>query len=319
MNELRWILLVAGLLLLVAIYMWGARSRRRGTEAPKVETRPPVFTGGATGFERAAACDSSGGARDDDEMERRLSVPAAARRIEPSLTLGETDDDAGNFAREREDVPSMIAASRREPTLNLRDEPASTTRPGHVASPARPAARPAEPVRAPAPSGRSHIAESPAATSAAAAEPVTAPAAKPSRAAQKIVAVRVSAGAGANFDGGALMDALYGQGLQFGRYEIFHRLHDGRPVISAASLREPGSFDVNAMPSTNYPGVALFAVLPGPVPAADAFDELLYVARSLASQLDGALADERGAPLTAHRVMRMREEALEFGRTAGSA
>ena len=136
---------------------------------------------------------------------------------------------------------------------------------------------------------------------------------------QKIVAVRVSAGAGANFDGGALMDALYGQGLQFGRYEIFHRLQDGRPVISAASLREPGSFDVDAMPSTTYPGVALFAVLPGPVPAADAFDELLYVARSLASQLDGALADERGAPLTAHRVMRMREEALEFGRTAGSA
>jgi len=73
------------------------------------------------------------------------------------------------------------------------------------------------------------------------------------------------------------------------------------------------------MPNTPYPGVALFTVLPGPLPVADAFDDLLFTARSLATQLGGTLADERGSPLTAHRVMRMREEALEFGRLSGSA
>jgi FtsZ-interacting cell division protein ZipA len=84
-------------------------------------------------------------------------------------------------------------------------------------------------------------------------------------------------------------------------------------------LREPGSFDLATMPTTPIPGIALFAVLPGPVSAAEAFDELVITARSLATQLQGSLADERGVPLTAHRLTRLREEALEFGRTAGSS
>ncbi len=117
-----------------------------------------------------------------------------------------------------------------------------------------------------------------------------------------------------------LLEALRAEGLSFGRYEIFHRLHDdGRPIYSVASLREPGTFDIEAMPTTYYPGVAMFAVLPGPVSAADAFDEMIFTARALATHLNGSLADERGAPLTALRVGKLREEALEFERSAGSS
>jgi cell division protein ZipA len=301
MNELRWILLVAGLVLIGAIYVWGARSRRRTTDHAATETRQPVFTGSATSFERPVMS-SQAAAEEDAEMERRLTVPAAARRIEPSLTLDESEDEVGGVYAQsgRDRVPASPSGARREPTVSFREEPAA----------APPVSRPAVPEPVP---------EAEPAASAAELDAAPAPNKVP-RNPQKIVAVRVTAGTGAKFDGDRLLEALHNEGLRFGRYEIFHRLHDdGRPVISVASLREPGSFDVDAMPGTPYPGVALFTVLPGPLPVADAFDDLLFTARSLATQLGGVLADERGTPLTAHRVMRMREDALEFGRVSGSA
>jgi cell division protein ZipA len=310
MNELRWILLAAGVALIVGLYLWGMRSRWQGRGEPDAARRPAVFTGGAQGFETEAAApldadefsdefDDVGG--DAQRIERR-----AERRIEPSFDQDRVD--AVDAAESRpidfddEDAFETPAIGRREPTLSatrsesvplawqeppLRAEPTLTARPGDSIEPP------------------------PAATSEA---PAPAP-----RRAQKILAIRVTASAPARFDGAELLAALRSEGLEFGRYEIFHRLHDdGRPVYSVASLREPGTFDIDAMPTTYYPGVAMFAVLPGPVPAADAFDDMIFSARALATHLNGSLADERGAPLTALRVGKLREEALEFERAAGS-
>jgi len=331
MTELRWILLAAGLLLIAGIYVWGLRMRSRSRGVNEMETRPPVFTGGATGFEREPAAqvlDADAPGRDDDDEERRLAVPAASRRIEPSVTLDEDDDtdaaDGGTrHGVDADDVElsEPPPAARREPTFSMRSEPAPPMR--EPPAGLRPRATPpaVELPHTPPPESRHEPATAPAGERAPA-HPASgaAGAAKPTRAAQKIIALRVVAMAGARFDGAALLHALQDEGLAFGRYEIFHRLHaDGRPVFSAASLREPGRFDLATMPATQYPGVALFAVLPGPLPAADAFDELIYTARALATHLNGALADERGAPLTAHRVTRLREEALDFGRAAGMA
>jgi cell division protein ZipA len=143
---------------------------------------------------------------------------------------------------------------------------------------------------------------------------------KPQKSAQKIFALRVTAPAPERFEGQALLEALRAESLNFGRYDIFHRLHaDGRPVFSVASLKEPGRFDLQAMPATQYPGVALFAVLPGPVGAGEAFEEMLFTARALATRLTGTIGDERGVPLTASRVAALREEVLEFERSLGSA
>ena len=44
---------------------------------------------------------------------------------------------------------------------------------------------------------------------------------------------------------------------------------------------------------------------------------MVFTARALAAQLGGGCADERGVPLTPLRVGRLREEALEFERSAG--
>jgi cell division protein ZipA len=133
--------------------------------------------------------------------------------------------------------------------------------------------------------------------------------------AQRIVAIRVTAPSPSRFEGSLLQEALAAEGFEFGRYQVFHRLDkSGRPVISLASLREPGTFDPATMAGAAYAGVALFSVLPGPVPAQQAFEELLVAGRSLAGRLGGNLQDDRGAPLSVQRVTQLREEMTNLDR-----
>jgi cell division protein ZipA len=133
------------------------------------------------------------------------------------------------------------------------------------------------------------------------------PAAPP---AQQIIALRVVAPPAEPFDGAALRAAIEAEGFTFGRYQIFHRLDAaGRTVFSLASLKEPGTFDVATMGRASFRGVALFVVLPGPLPGGDAFDALLAAARAIAGRLGGLLQDERGVALGPVRIGQLRAAA----------
>ena len=248
MTELRWILLGAGVLLLVGLYLWGTRERRRSA-APDVE-HPARFEPPA-GVPTVPVAPAAPAA-----------LPPASARVEPQVRL---DDER---------LPTQgRAAPRREPTFTRNIEP-------EVPAPEEPT-----------------IEESPAPRS------------------QRIVAVRVTARPPERFAGSQLHEAVLAEGMEFGRYGIFHRLDPtGRPIFSMASLVEPGTFDPRTMAGDAYPGIALFAVLPGPVPAQQAFDELVATAHSLAGRLGGGLQDDRGASLSMQRVATLREEMLEFDR-----
>ncbi|HET9694448.1 MAG TPA: cell division protein ZipA C-terminal FtsZ-binding domain-containing protein, partial [Steroidobacteraceae bacterium] len=250
------------------------------------------------------------------------AIAREARRLEPSVSLDDEDLDTLRPAIERraefEAEEDAAPAGRREPTLGHRPEQAAAPRAeltvGGGARQEPTLGIRTEPATQPQPAPR---AESPAPAAAPAAS--TGEPAKPKRA-QKIFAVRVTAPGSTRFSGQRILEALQAEGLRFGRYEIFHCLHtDGRPVFSVASLRDPGTFDPQTMAETQFPGILVFAVLPGPVSAGEAFDEMLFTARALATHLEGALADEKGVPLTAHRAGRMREEALEFERAVPAA
>jgi cell division protein ZipA len=111
------------------------------------------------------------------------------------------------------------------------------------------------------------------------------------------------------FAGRQVRQALAAEGFVSGKMSIFHKAGpDGRAVLSAASLNKPGTFDPDMMDSQRFSGLNLFAVLPGPLPAAEAFDELLASARGLNDRLEGALQDERGEPLTQMRAAAIREQ-----------
>ena len=367
MNDLRWILLLAGALLIAGIYFWGLRTRSRNA-ADREARRPAVFSGGGHTFESPPATER---ALTTGDVDAPASSASATRRIEPSVSLDEDIDTIpaierrGEFrevADDRDDAAGAAvspprgrreptftgraeppatarldtsASTRPEPTLAARAEPMTPEAPKAVAPPVR-TERPAPARTERPPADETRPAASAAATTAPVSTPTPAPVSAPAPAAaeptttgdtvktkrppQKIFAVRVTATGSSRFTGERILEALQAEGLQFGKYQIFHRLHDnGRPLFSVASLRDPGTFDLQEMPLLQYPGVLVFAVLPGPANAGEAFDEMLFTARALATHLGGALADEQGTPLTAHRAGRLREEALEFERTVAGA
>jgi len=122
-----------------------------------------------------------------------------------------------------------------------------------------------------------------------------------------IVALRLVSVGPSRFSGYAIRQALESEGFMLGRYSIFHKGEEGgRAYLSAASLTQPGAFDLNSMDQERFGGLSLFAVLPGPKSPLDTFDDLLTTARGLNDRLQGALQDEHGLPLTPLRVSNLR-------------
>ena len=132
---------------------------------------------------------------------------------------------------------------------------------------------------------------------------------------QKIVTLRLIARNGGAFRGDELILSMRGIGLRHGKFGIFHR-YDGndeeKTVFSAASLVEPGSFDLANIKEQEIPGISLFLVLPGPIDGIEAFDSMMAAARALAQTLDAELLDESGSTLSIQRERYMREEIIQY-------
>ena len=132
---------------------------------------------------------------------------------------------------------------------------------------------------------------------------------------QKIVTLRLVARDGGSFRGDELVLSLRGIGMRHGKFGIFHR-YDGNDenetVFSAASLVEPGSFDLTNIKEQELPGISLFLILPGPLEGAEAFDLMMAAARTIAQTLNGELLDESGSTLSIQRERYMREEIIQF-------
>jgi cell division protein ZipA len=132
---------------------------------------------------------------------------------------------------------------------------------------------------------------------------------------QKIVTLRLVAREKSAFKGDDLVLSLRGIGLRHGKFGIFHR-YDGsdeaRTIFSAASLVEPGSFDLANIKEQKIPGISLFLVLPGPIDSVEAFDLMMAAARALTQSLDGELLDESGSTLSIQRERYLREEIIQY-------
>ena len=132
---------------------------------------------------------------------------------------------------------------------------------------------------------------------------------------QKIVTLRLVARNRGSFQGDELILSMRGIGLRQGKFGIFHRFdgdEESGTVFSAASLVEPGHFDIENIKEQALPGISLFLVLPGPIDGVDAFDLMMAAARTLAQSLNGELLDESGSTLSIQRERYMREEIVQF-------
>ena len=148
---------------------------------------------------------------------------------------------------------------------------------------------------------------------------VVEPAAQPE---QKIVTLRIVARNDGAFAGDELVLSLRGIGMRHGRFGIFHRFEgndENKIVFSAASLVEPGSFDLTNIKEQEIPGISLFMVLPGPMEGAEGFDLMMAAARALAQSLNAELLDESGSTLSIQRERYLREEIIAYEHHQGIA
>ncbi len=335
MSELRWILIGFGIALLACIYLWGRRSGRteRVGEGPAPSRAEPGLEAQPLYDDEQELDDASAVAdgrsalqvdpymatavRPATQIRRAPEAPGAAPPSLHSATAAIEGVEEGSpgavldHGEARQTAPSR--RGRVEPTL---DDTATEDLPP-PAQKDQGADQGAD--RRVDPPGRH------ASVRVAAQEPSPAPTLSSSESPQprrierrKILSLRLST-LPQQVDGAKLLETLQEEGLEHGKYNVFHRLHDdGVSIFSIASMVEPGTFDPETMPEIEYPGVTLFAQLPGPVPGMHALNELVACARRLQQALGGTLQDDRGVPLTVHRIERLRQEIREFERPASA-
>ncbi len=278
MPELRWTLLIIGGVFLAGLAWWELRRSRRRSPASLGE-RPGD---GAFGGDAARTVPDRQLPADGIKHEPTITFPEVQTR-EPmqELPVVEIVDESLiglriDGAREEEEEQEALSEEGVEPIVPMPPEPASIEPVPRLA--VAPLPQPADPIVD-----------------------------WPDESVRRIVALRLVA-PGERFSGRAVRQALCAEGFVLGKLSIFHRAGpDGRAIVSAASLTKPGSFDKDSIDMQRYGGLNLFAVLPGPLPPARAFEELLSSARNLSERLQGALQDERGEPLTPMRAAMIRE------------
>jgi FtsZ-interacting cell division protein ZipA len=319
MPELRWILLGFSIVVLAAIYLWGRRSSRSvPSEDALVRVRPepamhtldempanPYASPFDPVSDETYDVDAHAGLEDE-----------APTDIEPSPQQEAVDESA--FIR-----TATLAKFTANDTWRGRIEPTFGD-PEQTAEIPSPEARTERSARfvSPAPDVKADVeeaneqrseSESIAPTLSSGDAPVPKRVEK-----RKILSLRLAASPH-RIEGGRLLEVMLAEELQHGKYGIFHRVHqDGTSIFSVASMVEPGSFDPDAMQSIQYPGVTLFAQLPASVPGMHALNELIACARRLQQSLGGTLQDDRGIPLTVHRIEKLRQDVRDFERSANS-
>ncbi len=132
---------------------------------------------------------------------------------------------------------------------------------------------------------------------------------------QKIVTLRIVAKNQGAINGEELILNLRGIGMCHGKFGIYHRYEGSdqdKVIFSAASLIEPGTFDLQTVREQELPGISLFMVLPGPIDGAQAYDLMIAAARALTQSLNAELLDESGSTLSIQRECYLRDEIIQF-------
>lgn len=306
MAGLRWILLGAGVALILGLWWWETRRARARLAADAAgPTEGPIVDEGDPAPDREA---------DDTGL---AYMPTIERvRVPRRPPLIEIPEDL------EVDVSDFVGIDRRrgaEPEFSLEQESSVDADPDVAANEEAAIAEDDEQDdhhRAPwvstQPLERDEVAptreEEPPDTLPA--DPMERRTAEASR--QRIVALRLIA-SGGGWPGASLRAAFEAEDLHYGPYSIFHReREDGKSLLYVASMMEPGSFDLARMDEQEFAGVSLFGIVPGPLDAPSTFDLILTVGRGLAHRLSGQLQDEQGSTLTSQRILNLREELVQF-------
>ena len=311
-------LLIAGLIVLGLIWLFGQPKKEQGRRRAPVEAAP------SAGGERREPTVGDSDSLADDPFFTTLD------RDYPQSSQAQTDIDAPEFVAPRREAPAhgqgeldvglreeleklgaTLAGERHSAADTAQPRPKPSRQaasiiealrsPTQLGSPLPPAPQPltrpqdVAPAPAPRPMPHSDLGKRP-----------------PQMPVERIVTLFVVAREGAFFHGPDLIVAAEKAGLDFGDMGIYHRMIEGKrelgPIFSVANMLKPGNFDLGRLESLRTPGLSFFMTLPAPMPALDAWDAMLPTAQRLAELLDGQVLDDERNALGRQRIAHIRDE-----------
>ena len=313
--DIKDFILIGGGLLIAAVVAHGFwiawRSRR---ETLRIDIQPDLIPANMDDLDLLRSELPNGGWRPSGSGGRVVDPEQEALTLEPPAGppegIGSSLSQANQPDLEEEPAPEPLTTRseiRTEPTLDGTDRATVTEvtmpEPELVAEkPVKTAAKAEKPTRR---LGR-RAPERKAAERAAEKTPI----------AEELIVMNVIAETGTVFPGEAIFDILRGRGLKFGDMNIFHRTEPLTRAIhySVANVVEPGTFDMADMAAFRTPGMCFFMQLPGPEHPAEAFEDMLSVAREVETKLGGVLSDEQRNRMTNQTVEHYRQRIADFSR-----
>lgn len=311
MPELRWALVVLGVLFVagLAIWEWRRSRRRRAASAEGASAGVPPQGGGETWPRRVepridslAAGRAHSGPGDALLGEVPVVQPMASVEVSLPVAPGAAVDvpGAASQARDRaarsalsgtDDVPQVAGWQ----SSRVAAEPAPQDPAGTLTA---------------ASSTVDAVEDTDAASPDSPVQGGTAPPAIrwPPERADRVLTLRIANAHGALLQGRAVRLALEQAGLVPGPQTIYHRIDaQGHVLASAANMLRPGDLDPAGMDEQQFRGLSMFTVLPGPLPPVRMLEELVSVARALAWRLGAVVQDDQGMQLEGERLVALRQ------------
>ncbi len=282
MENLRWILIFAGVAILVLLYLSGRQSSASRRQGDALNRSSKRSRSNADGF--AEPADPLLGDTQNDGFADSNSF------AEPT---GEYADDFGSDVG----IDDPLERPGGQSSVRRKTAPGIESGLGGISAKIEAFGSKLSPRR------KARVAASEPTRKAGAAEKAYA---------SKIVTLHVVAPEGQLMNGAHLLEQFEQRGYHYGDMNIFHSMHDGKTVFSVAKLVVPGTFDINDMDSFQTPGISLILQLPGPVPADVAFEVLLSEAHEIADAMDATVLDADRSTLSKQTVQHMREGIYEY-------
>ncbi len=133
----------------------------------------------------------------------------------------------------------------------------------------------------------------------------------------ELIIMRITSKEDDEFKGLKLLTATKNVEMKFGNMNIFHHYGVGdmkteKPLFSLANMYEPGEFNLQEMDSFTTKGIVLYMSLPTPIDAMSSFELMLNTCQRIADDLDGELKGERGELVDDAVIDSLREKVRRF-------
>lgn len=293
MSELRWILLIIGLIVLGAMYWWGRkpnqskgrRSRRRANRRMRRDKEQLLLD---EPQEPSLPADKD----DKFDFDPVLADP------EPPKSQAQIDFEQDELGLPKqpvvaEEVPMSVAEELAAELEEVTSTPPSPSSSGTVAA------------------SETESAEVPVLRNIAGL-------ADENSNRDKLVMLYLVADKDKTYQGPDLVEAMEETGLAYGARKLFDRVaHTGETqsngvvVYSIANIVEPGFFELEGIEHFSTPGLTIFMLLPGPLDGITAYEDLIATAWQLMQKLGGSLLDGDRQPLTDAHLEQLRSEIIE--------